>query len=799
VAVSEHTTPFGDVLRRVRSAAALSQEDLAGRAGLSRKGISDLERGARRAPRLETVRLLADALALGEDDRSALLAAARPALLHNRPTVAGLLPRVSLPVPLTRLIGRESELTVLQAALRSDAVRLLTLTGAGGTGKTRLAVAVAVGLRDIFPDGTFFVDLSPLTDPALVIPTIAAVLGVRESAGKGLLEALCASLASKRLLLVLDNCERVLPAARDIITLFAASPGLTVFATSREPFHVRGEREFPLMPLSLPTSNQLPAIEELACLPAVALFVERATAVQPDFALTRDNAAAIAAICQRLDGLPLAIELAAARVKVLPPAALLTRLERRLPLLTGGPDLPARQRTMRDAIAWSYDLLAPEQQTLFRHLSVFIGGFTLSAAEALAAPGEESPVLAGIVALVEKSLLQVLIIDDEPRYRMLETVREFGLERLAASGEADDIRRRHADYFLSLCDGLGQGIQMLLSQANLTHVAAEHDNVQHALVWFDEHNQIDALLRLSSLLYGLWIQRGLYREAMHWVDRALARSSQVASSARCQALVVAGNLAVFQGDYAGAEGLLDEALALAQELGDLVLIGEAVAYSAFISYRRGAYGRAEDLLDETLRLTQERTDAAPGAMVLQLLGDLALAQEQFERAKAHYQQAIDHFQTVSFAWGLSDAQAGLAGVSMCTGNLTRASALYAESLGRANDLDFTHLVASSVLGLAAVAAASGGLVEGARLLGAAEGMAASLGALIYPRDLRIHERCLTALTGALGEARLAAAREAGGMMSIEQAVIEAWAVVDAVTGAEPAERSCLVRTNSQTV
>ena len=238
---------------------------------------------------------------------------------------------------------------------------------------------------DDFPDGVVFVDLSPLTDPDLVVPTIAAALGVREVTGQPLLETLSTFLAPKRLLLVLDNCERVLAAAADIVTLLAASPGLTVLATSREPLRVRGEREFPLLPLPLPAADRLPAIAELAQVPAVALFVERATAVQPTFALTADNAAAVAAICQRLDGLPLAIELAAARVKVLPPAALLARLERRLPLLTGGGrDLPARQRTMRDAIAWSYDLLSPEEQALFRRLAVFAGGFTLEAAEAVA-------------------------------------------------------------------------------------------------------------------------------------------------------------------------------------------------------------------------------------------------------------------------------------------------------------------------------------------------------------------------------------------------------------------------------
>ena len=373
--------------------------------------------------------------------------------------------------------------------------RLVTLTGPGGTGKTRLALEIGAEALDRYPDGVFFVDLSPLTDPALVVPTIAATLGVREVVGQPLLETLSGFLTDKRLLLLLDNCERVLAAAPDVAALLAASPTVSILATSRAALHIRGEREFPLLPLPLPAADRLPPLEELAQVPAVALFVELAAASQPDFALTADNAAAVAAICRRLDGLPLAIELAAARMKVLPPAALLARLEQRLPLLTGGGrDLPARQRTMRDAIAWSYDLLAPEEQALFRRLAVFAGGFTLDAAEAVAAPGAALPVLDGVVALVEQSLLrQMPGLDDEPRYQMLETVREFGLERLAAAGEADEVRQRHARHFLMLAERRVHGMQLFMDLESLTRVAPEQDNVRLALAWFDDHGEIDGV------------------------------------------------------------------------------------------------------------------------------------------------------------------------------------------------------------------------------------------------------------------------------------------------------------------
>src|SRR5829696_3791036 len=431
---------FGNLLRHLRSAAWLSQEELAQRSGVSVRGISDLERGARSAPRLETVRLLADALDVDQASRAALLAAARPDIARRGATDREKPAFFSVPTPLTRLIGREAEVEALRTTLRRDDVRFVTLTGAGGTGKTRLAIAVAVEMGDDFPDGVVFVDLSLLTDPALVVPTIATTLGVREVVGQRLLETLGEVLAASRMLLLLDNCERVIEVAPEITTLLAASPGLTVLATSREPLHVRGEREFPVLPLPLPATTPIVELGQFASVPAIALFVERAEASQPDFTMTAENVAAVAAVCRRLDGLPLAIELAAARVKVLPPQALLARLEHRLPLLTGGGrDLPARQRTMRDAIAWSYDFLTSEQKRLFRHLAVFAGGFTLDGAEAVAAPDGSLAVLDSVVALVEQSLVRQMPGNEvEPRYHMLETVREFAVEQLTSSGEADE-------------------------------------------------------------------------------------------------------------------------------------------------------------------------------------------------------------------------------------------------------------------------------------------------------------------------------------------------------------------------
>jgi predicted ATPase/DNA-binding XRE family transcriptional regulator len=797
--VSDGSASFGDRLRRLRKAALLSQEELAARSGLSVRGISDLERGARYAPRLETVRMLADALALGERDRAALLAAARPATLQGDATGGAWPSHYSLPIPLTRLIGREAEIETLHEKLHRRDVRLVTLTGVGGTGKTRLAIAVAMGLAGVFPDGVVFVDLSPLSDPALVVPTIATTLGVREVVGERLIDTLGHVLAAARMLLVLDNCERVLAATPEITMLLAAGPGLTVLATSREPLHIRGEHELPVPPLPILATTPIMELTEVARIPAIALFLERAQASRPDFSLTSENVAPVAGICHRLDGLPLAIELAAARVKVLPPPALLARLEHRLPLLTGGgQDLPARQRTMRDAIAWSYDLLSPHEQALFRRLAVFSGGFTLNGAEAVAAPESHLAVLDGVVALVEQSLVhQMPGTDDEPRYRMLETVREFGVERLASGGDESDARRRHTEYYVRLSTELVRGSTVLMDHTSLTSVVAEHDNIRLALAWCDEHDEIDALLQLSALLYGLWVGRGLYREGVQWVERGLARPNRVPSVALVGALDGAGTLAIFQGDYARAASFIDEGLALARELGEPTLVAEALMYSVFLSFRRREFAQAEELLSEVRCTLGAQSEGEPGAIPFLTLGgvvpfvtqgDLALAQGQFARAATEYEQGLELFRAANSEWGVRDMQAGLAAVRYCTGDVTQAAALYRESLQQSHILAFWPLVVSALHGLVGVAAETGQPEVGGRLLGAAEGISTSMGSSMFVRDHLVHDRALAALRFALGEEQLASARETGRDLSIEAAVAEALAVTQAVATSPPGER-----------
>jgi predicted ATPase/DNA-binding XRE family transcriptional regulator len=438
----ERATTFGARLRSLREGAGLSREELASRAGLTAKGIGALERGERKRPYPHTVRSLADALELTGVERDAFVdAAPRRTGMAFTTTVESVEPTPTLPMPPTPIIGREQDAAKVRSLLEGDGARLVTLTGPGGVGKTRLALEVSGRVRDRFPEGVALVALAPVGDPTLLLPTVAQVLGLREAGGRSARELLHGYLKERRLLLLLDNFEHLLAAAPEVAALLASCPSLKVLATSRAPLRLRGEQEYPVEPLPVPDLSRVPTPGDVEGVPSVRLLVERAREASPGFGLTQQNAAALAAICRRLDGLPLALELVAARLKLLPPTALLARLDAALPLLSGGPrDLPERQRTMQNTVAWSYDLLGPGEQTLFGRLAVFAGGFELPAAEAVGGDA----VLEGLSALLENSLVRPDVRppggDAEPRFTMLETVRAYGLERLAASGEEEEVR-----------------------------------------------------------------------------------------------------------------------------------------------------------------------------------------------------------------------------------------------------------------------------------------------------------------------------------------------------------------------
>lgn len=585
-------TSFGTLLRQYRIAANLTQEELAERAGVSTRGISDLERGARGVPRKDTLELLLAALDLAPTDRAALVKASRRSPVEPRRSGEGSFR--ALPVPPTPLVGRESDITALGALVADPNVRLITLIGPGGTGKTRLALAVTELSGALFPDGLYIVPLAPIRDPGLVGSAIAQQIGVREETGRTLSVQLTAQLAGKRALLVLDNFEHLLAAAPLVADQLAATPSVKVLATSREPLHLRGEREFAVQPLALPHFQQLPDPDDLARYAAVRLFVARAQDVKSGFALTHENAAAVVEICHRLDGLPHALELAAARIKILSPTALQARLDHRLQLLTGGAqDLPDRQRTLRNTIAWSFDLLSGEEQALFRRLAVFVGGFTLVAAATIAGV-DEVDVLEPLASLIDKNLLRQEATDDsDPRFAMLETVAEFGREQLEIDEGSRQVQATHAAYFAAFVDALRPRIDGPEQVNVIAQLAADQDNIRAALSWAIAQQDATTALRLTANLWKFWLVRGLFREGRHWLERSLALPGVVPPATKIDALYGAGSFARLQGDYDRAMAHGEAGLVLARSSHDALHAARSFYLLGRTAQDQGDLDRAE--------------------------------------------------------------------------------------------------------------------------------------------------------------------------------------------------------------
>ena len=720
-------TSFGQWLSRQRKARDLTQEDLAERIGCSLWTIQKVEMGSRR-PSKQVAELLADYLGIPPEGRVAFLQFARGqgdawqqtsgeqttraedhtlvAPTPRRPSPGGYPPN-NLPTHLTSFVGRDAELPRLRDFMLTAEVRLLTLIGPPGTGKTRLALQVAAELLNDFDQGVFFVNLAPISDPGLVISEISQTLAVRESGGQSLLEELKGYLKDKQLLLVLDNFEHVVEAAPFVGDVLRAAPGVKTIVTSRVPLHIRGEKEFSVPSLQLPDIQHLPPIDRLTRYEAVRLFIERAADVRAGFEITNDNAATVAHICARLDGLPLAIELAAARVKFLSPESMLTRLGSRLELLTGGPrDLPARQRTLRNTIDWSHELLSEEEKKLFRRLAVFQGGRSLEAIEAICnaegVPGIQ--VLDGVASLVDKGLLsQEEGVGGAPRFVMLETIHEFAREKLQESGEADALGKEHALYFMLLAEEVERHLSGGKQKEWLNRLNAEHDNTRHAFKWArgeavrGTQYAVEIGLRLAGALWRFWQIRGdltegreVLEEALSWggnPNSAVDGQSGMLKSARAKALHGAGVMAYGQGDVGTAQSLLEESLSLYKELGDKRGIAYVSTSMGHIPSIQGDTSKARSLYEDALAIFKALDDKQGIARTLSNLGDMAMTHGDYATARVFIEESVAIDRELGDKSSIANSLSTLGVVAMQEGKFAAARALYEEVLAIFRELD----------------------------------------------------------------------------------------------------------------
>jgi predicted ATPase/class 3 adenylate cyclase/Tfp pilus assembly protein PilF len=724
--------------------------------------------------------------------------------------------RNNLPLQPTPLIGREEEVAQVCDLLHSDETRLLTLTGPGGIGKTRLALQAAADLLDDFPDGTFFVALATLTEAEMFFSAVAETLGVRETGEQPLDEILKDYLRERRMLLVLDNFEQVLGATPTVTGLLAGAPGLTVLATSRTSLGLYGEHVFPVPPLSMPDLKFQPPLERLTQYEAVRLFVERAQAVRPDFSITNESAPAVAEICVRLDGLPLAIELAAARITMLPPRAMLQRLGSRLKLLTGGArDLPERQRTLRATIEWSFALLEEGEQVLFARLAVFSGGRTLEAIEAICDPEGDLIVATfeGVSSLLDKSLLrQEEGPNGEPRFVMLETVHEFAREKLQESAEAEEVKRVHAQFFLTLAEEAYPELRGPDQLEWLERLEAEHDNMRAALSWALERKEAEVALRLGGALSWFWSVRGYHSEGRHWLEQALAIDGRGSPEVRAMALAGVGWLALQQGNLDRAQGaceegldllahqarvaseaklsllaclgwmawekealgqatqLFEESLVLSREMGDTWWLANSRANLALVPESRGDSEKATELYEESMDLFIEQGDKQSLAECLNNLAMVVYSQGDLGRVQKLTEEAVALHRELGTTGGFSLGLCNLGWIALLQDDLGRAADLYRESLSLSWDAGLNPIVQSALEGLACIAGAKGEAQRAARLWGAAHTLHETRG---IPRDtdfLAEADARISAVRTGMGEEEWEEAQHKGRVMSLDEAV-----------------------------
>lgn len=733
--MTDEPVPFGERLRRLREAAGLTQEALAEKAGLSVQGIAALERGRSRRPYPHTVRAVSDALTLSPDAHALLLASVPDRDHRDEAEEVDEAPAPGLPILDAPLFGREGAIADVSALIDAG-TRLVTLTGPGGVGKTSLALALAhsLGGDDRFPDGVFFAPLAPVDNPALVLRTIVHTLRVPGAGAGDALATLQRHLREARVLLVLDNLEQVIDAAPDLSALLRSCTGVTAIATSRAPLRIRGEREYPVPPLDVPALDHVPRVEDVATTPAVELFVDRASLALPAFTLGQENAATITAICRRLDGLPLAIELAAARVRVMSPLDILARLDASLPLLADGPrDLPERQRTMTHAIDWSYTLLPEPQRALFRRLSVFRGGWTLDAAETVGRqPGDATgDVVSLLGALVEQSLVVFTHgADGRGRYRMLVPIREFAAVHLTRSGEEDRIRDAHAGYALALSEEAAPGLEGPRQVEWLSRLEQDHGNIRAAVTWLLARHDAEDLVRLTWNVWVFWWIRGYHAEGRALMEEILAWDD-VAPDILPRVLTAAGTMAFGQGDVACAVERCTEGHALFVEQGNTLDAARAALTLGLSASARGDLEAAERWLGEASQTFRAHGLGFWGGLAISALGMLPFRQGDYDAAERLLTEGYEMARAAGDRFSRYIALYNMSRLAQARGDLPEAATLFAEGLRFSMEVGDRANIAYCLEGLASVAIAHQDPHLAARLLGKAESLFAATGSRVY--------------------------------------------------------------------
>jgi non-specific serine/threonine protein kinase len=781
------------LLRQHRLTTGLTQEELAELAGLGRRGIQNLERGMHQ-PQRETLARLSAALALGGAERECFEAAARPSpryragpshVPHGGPADDGRAgtPRHNLPLPLTSFIGRKKELTELTGWLRDPTgPRLLTLTGAGGCGKTRLALELARALTRDVADGIWLIDLAPLADPERVTHTIAAVVGIREVTQEPIMVTLIRVLAPKRALLVLDNCEHLVDAcARATQELLARCPHLTIVVTSREALRIAGEVTWRVPSLSVPPPNARPAstadpVSFLAPFEAAQLFLARTLAIRPSFAVVSSNVRAIAEICRRLDGIPLAIELAAARLGTFSVEQLAARLDQRFQILRQGQRtaLP-RHQTLAALIGWSYDLLSEPQRILFNRLAVFAGGWTLSAAEAICSADplatEDIPDVLGQICDKSLALADIPPGDGETRYRLLESLREYARERLNASVETNTMRARHAAYHLSLAEQAQAQLRGPRQVDWYSLLDRERDNMRAALQWLLQHHDAQASLRLGAAIWKFWQVRGPVSEGRQRLSEILALSETSApTSARAMVLFGLAEVAMLQGDFEEATSRLEQCLAIARELEERRVASWALQELGFVEFLQCHYTAARPLVEAALAIAQEMDNRHIVGYCLQVLGSITFLQGDIESARRQLDEALFIARERRDAFRIAHALDWLGYVALAQGNLAEAGLLFKETASMSMELGDTVPVANALDGLGSLAAAQGNPARAFCLVGAVDAQRMNAGGGVAPVASARREPWLRLARQALGEEDVQDAWARGRAMTLEQAV-----------------------------